>query len=266
MDDHTFQAWLDEAVKGIVFRPDRAAVRQELADHLEDRTADLKRIFPNLTDEEARDRALAWMGDAAEVSRQLARVHRPWLGWLWRASQVLLAVSLAWLFLIGPHWGWLADQFGWFDDGPHGVSEGAETEIRIPFSSEETVRAGPYTLRAEGVLELNPLSDWDAGYFQVTWHAWSPRFWETPTASTYWQAEDDQNNRYPSYHQWSVYGRLGTQSQQRVYSLTWRRSGLGWTGESQVEAVPQDAQWVRLTLDLGAEPVTVLLEREEEQP
>ena len=117
MDDKAFQSWLDEAVKGIVFRPDRAAVRQELADHLEDKSRDLARIFPNMTPQEAEERTLEQMGDPAEIGRQLARIHRPWLGWLWRASQVLLAVSLAWLFLFGPHWGWLADQFGWFDDG-----------------------------------------------------------------------------------------------------------------------------------------------------
>ena len=96
MDDKSFQAWLDTAVKGIRFGPDRRAVRSELAGHLEDKAADLRRIFPDLTDEEARERTLAGMGDAAEVGKQLARVHRPWLGYLWRASQVLLALCLVW--------------------------------------------------------------------------------------------------------------------------------------------------------------------------
>ena len=50
MDDHTFQTWLDTAVKGIRFGPDRRAVRAELAGHLEDKSADLRRIFPDLTD------------------------------------------------------------------------------------------------------------------------------------------------------------------------------------------------------------------------
>ena len=93
--------WLDTAVKGIRFAPDRRAVRAELAGHLEDRAADLRRIFPDLTDEEAQERTLAGMGDAAEIGKQLARVHRPWLGYLWRASRwasvaaaVLLALTL----------------------------------------------------------------------------------------------------------------------------------------------------------------------------
>ena len=96
MDDKAFQTWLDTAVKGIRFGPDRRAVRSELAGHLEDKAADLRRIFPDLTDEEAQERTLAGMGDAAEIGKQLARVHKPWLGYLWRVSQVLLALCLIW--------------------------------------------------------------------------------------------------------------------------------------------------------------------------
>ena len=107
MDDHTFQAWLDTAVKGIRFAPDRRAVRAELAGHLEDRAADLRRIFPDLADEEAQERTLAGMGDAAEIGKQLARVHKPWLGYLWRASQIVLAAALVWAALL------LADYSGY---------------------------------------------------------------------------------------------------------------------------------------------------------
>ncbi len=31
-------------------------------------------------------------------------------------------------------------------------------------------------------------------------------------------------------------------------------------------SVPRDAQWVRLVLDIGEEPITILLEREEDGP
>ena len=45
--------WLDTAVKGVRFGPDRAAARAELEAHLEDKEADLRRIFPDMTAEEA---------------------------------------------------------------------------------------------------------------------------------------------------------------------------------------------------------------------
>ena len=233
---------LDKATAAIRFGPDRKSVRAELSAHLEDKALDLQRIFPDMTREEAQGRAVSDMGDPMEVGKELAKVHKPWLGWLWRASQVLLAAPLVWLFFFGPQWGWLADWLDWFDDGSHSVVVEEETGVRIPFSCGETVQVGPYTLQAEGALVINPSAAWDAGYFLVTWHAWSPFFWEMPVRSVYWQAEDDQGNEYPSYHQWSVFGRLGTQREQIVYD--WPGIAPVWAGRgrSRWRAVPQDAQ------------------------
>ena len=64
--------WLETAVSGIRFKPDRLAVRAELYAHLEDRTLDLLRIFPDMDPDEARDRALSTMGDA-EIGRASCR-------------------------------------------------------------------------------------------------------------------------------------------------------------------------------------------------
>ncbi len=87
--------WLDKAVAGIRFRPDRAAVRAEPAAHLEDKQADLQRIFPDIPPQEAEVRALEAMGDPEVLGRELANIHRPWLGYLWMASQWALGVALA---------------------------------------------------------------------------------------------------------------------------------------------------------------------------
>lgn len=93
--------WLETAVSGIRFGPDRKAVRAELLAHLEDRAADFRRIFPNITPDEARERALSAMGNAEEVKAALAKVHRPWLGWLWRLTQVLVYEALVLALLSG---------------------------------------------------------------------------------------------------------------------------------------------------------------------
>ena len=91
--------WLDTAVKGVRFGPDRAAARAELEAHLEDKEADLRRIFPDMTAEEAETRALSQMGSPEEIGKELARIHKPWLGYLWRASQAALAAVLLMLAL-----------------------------------------------------------------------------------------------------------------------------------------------------------------------
>lgn len=72
-------SWLSTATSGIRFGPDRAAARRELAEHIEDRTADLMRIFPDISEEEAGERALAAMGDAWELKKELAGSTPP--GW-----------------------------------------------------------------------------------------------------------------------------------------------------------------------------------------
>ena len=99
--EFSLDQWLDTAVRGIRFGPDRRAVRAELYGHLEDKIADLRRIFPDLKREEAEDMALSQMGDPDAIGRELARLHRPWLGYLWRVSRwasvaaaVLLALTL----------------------------------------------------------------------------------------------------------------------------------------------------------------------------
>lgn len=76
--------WLDTATRWIRFGPDKRAVREELEAHLEDRAADLLRLFPELTPEEAERQAVEGMGDPWEVGQALGRLHKPWLGWLWR--------------------------------------------------------------------------------------------------------------------------------------------------------------------------------------
>lgn len=73
--------WLDTATKKIYFRPDRKAVRRELEAHLED-----LREASGLDE----DAALKEMGDPEAIAEELGRLHRPWLGYLWRASQLAL--------------------------------------------------------------------------------------------------------------------------------------------------------------------------------
>ena len=102
--------WLYKATAGIRFKPDRKAVRAELEEHLEDKTMDLRRIFPELTEEEAWERAVSEMGDPMEIGRELARLHRPWLGCLWRVSQVVLGwpaspcCGAGWFFTAPSRW------------------------------------------------------------------------------------------------------------------------------------------------------------------
>ena len=54
-------------------------VAEELAAHLEDKTSDLQRIFPDMTEAEARDRAISEMGNVTELGKNWQRSISP--GW-----------------------------------------------------------------------------------------------------------------------------------------------------------------------------------------
>jgi len=95
-----FDEWLNTAVSGIRFYYDREEVRQELYDHFEDKTLDLMRFYPQISESEAEELALARMGDAEELKDELARIHKPWVGNLWAVSVWLLFLAVFALILI----------------------------------------------------------------------------------------------------------------------------------------------------------------------
>ena len=159
--------WLETAVSGIRFKPDRLAVRAELYGHLEDRALDLMRLFPDMDPDEARDRALSSMGDAEELKKELARVHRPWLGYLWQASRYLLCLVLLVNLLVG------YSNSGNIEGSIRGsTSYGTVHRIR----GGEKAELGQYTFQITGAACLEYPDREDE--LQVVLRASSPRFWE----------------------------------------------------------------------------------------
>ena len=94
-----FYKWRDDVVEQIRFRPDRAAVAEELTAHYEDHVKDLERL--GYEHELADQRALGAMGDPVEIGKAMDRVHQPWLGWLWLVSKALAVLSLIVVLLYG---------------------------------------------------------------------------------------------------------------------------------------------------------------------
>lgn len=214
--------WLDTVVSGIRFGPDRAAVRAELQAHIEDKTDDLRRVFPHISPEEARERALAGMGDPEELKLALARVHRPWLGYLWMASRWLvrgvLAVGLALILLAvvdglseGRYWSVLEGYQG--NREARAVSQALYGGGTPDWEGE---RLAVYDVDAEArlgraVVSVSQAARWrepegDCLYLQVriTWD----RPWETcrMTAGFLW-AEDNQGRRYAWDEAGSIHAR-----------------------------------------------------------
>ena len=154
--------WLETATKGIRFGPDRRAVRAELREHLEDKAADMVRIF-HIEGEEAEREALKRMGDPEEIGRKLAKIHKPWLGYLWLASLGLIAVAAA-LFICC-----IPTLFVQWIDGPGPAPRNAYDAV-VDLEPEQ-VKLGGYTFQ---IMEAKQ----ESGLGYVTLRVSYPKFWE----------------------------------------------------------------------------------------
>ena len=250
--------WLDTATRGIRFGYDRRAVRAELAAHLEDKAADFRRIFPDMAPEEAEARALEDMGDPEEIGRELGRIHRPWLGWLWRASQVLAAGAALWLlsfFLLLGDDAYLGEYARWWDfDGLPDYSVGGGY---LPVDDPDQLLALEPGLEqtAQGQrVSLLRAALWREGerqalYLYLRLDNW--RFWERGYLREDWlRVTDSLGNSYP----------LGAEGPGAPWDDGWPyANGLNGAGygpfhsgyELFLRDVSPEAEWVRLDYGPG---------------
>lgn len=89
--ERDFDRWCRRVTERVDFRPDHKAIVRELTDHYEDH----KQVLLDLgcDEDDAARRSLEAMGDADEVGAALNRVHKYWLGLLWRLSRYLLVLT-----------------------------------------------------------------------------------------------------------------------------------------------------------------------------
>ena len=237
--------WLNAATRSIRFKPDRVAVRAELFAHLEDKQADLRRIFPDMTLGEAERRALESMGDPEELGRELAKIHSPWLGYLWvlsRWAAVLAALASAVSILLGGPWledvRWRVED--WLDN-PEGAAisralyedgqpqwEGKrlavyapEAETRLGRCTISVPRAAMWEEQGKNILYLELRLAYDLP-------------WERSEAPlSYLWAEVDRENSYGE--------------RQGYTSRGLPRTGLRWISiNMMVEDVPRDLEYITL--------------------
>lgn len=266
---YTWSDWLTTAVRGIRFRPDREAVRAELNAHIEDKIADLRRMFPDLSALDARELALNQMGDPEEVGRELARIHKPWLGYLWQVSRVAAAAMLLVLAisLVSHlrHNGLL-----WVEKVTEAVEDNRQAQVvdQILYGDGEPVPVEhwPEDWSGEKRLALWQLGEsLTLGEAEVTFDR--AALWQTAEGldllvqtgiifddprdksrifPMYLQAEDSLGNHYG--HK-ATYRENGA-SLSGFQSLGWHQRLDGYTWNFWLENVPEEAEWVCFTYAL----------------
>lgn len=271
--------WLDTATSKIRFTPDRKAVRRELQDHLEDRMEAGK--AQGLSPYEAETAATAAMGDPVALAEELARVHSPWWGRLWRLSQWALAiVLLATVFSAVPR---LREylQYQMYDPPfPFSAEEGSYTreyyadytkEIRVPkvWDIDGSVELGHYRFTVSGAwVEEWTVSGEDpypVRQLVITLRADTWRFWEPLSDSQFMildnMAADDGSKIY-------YYGMDPPAEKEEPLSLfcetfqrgatTWLRVELNQTQEIDDWSVPD---WVDIPVGYGGDVLRVDLSK-----
>lgn len=275
--------WLYIATRGIRFRPDRAAVRRELEAHLEDKQADLRRIFPEMSQEEAERRAVESMGDAWEVRKQLAKIHKPWLGYLWRLSQVLAVLACLWLVSFGLFRGedaylgddgyselWDVDNLpgtavmGDQDDRRYLPGDDPNQLLALEIGQTEHVGGQNVSLRRAALWQGDDRREL---YLYLRVDTW--RFWERGVLREEWmKVTDDRGNCY-ALEEGNYYALVTAGDPPEDGS---RASGLAWGGygpfhsgyEVYLRDVDPKARWIRLDYGPTQPLVSFTVELKEE--
>ena len=227
--------WLDTATKKIRFRPDRRAVRRELKAHLED-----------LRDASGMEEAyvLQAMGDPAELAEELGRVHRPWLGYLWRMSQLALAGAAVMYCLLvvllaarpGAYRLQLPGRalYHYLTWESSTVEEQNLLEEReIPCG--ETIKTGGYTIRAERVVLQEVDYEGPQRNLHIDLDITSSQ-WEEPLALWY-----------------AVSGiRFSTGTIEHIDGgVTYAAWGFWQKAQLVFEGLPEDAEWMEIDFGYG---------------
>ena len=228
------KSWLDTATAKIRFRPDRRAVRRELEAHLED-----LREHTGLTEQAA----LEAMGDPGRIAEELGRIHRPWLGYLWRASQIALAGTAVFCCLLAILAEAVYQPLGRLAGGlesllaPVPFTEAAEEQ---EVSSGMAVETGGYTIRAErAVLRRDEDGPWTLAVYPGIGLGGR---WEPLILQNEWSGAR------------SSAGACGQRT--AAYSASW----LFWQKACIAVEVPEDAEWAELDFGWGERRRTLRIE------
>lgn len=238
--------WLERATSKIRFGPDREAVRRELMGHMEDLRDHY--IEQGMPEEEALSAALRAMGSPEDIAEDLGRLHRPWLGYLWRFSQgLLLAAAGVCLALV--IWGQyrsfpyfdlpgadLYDYLTWEFMGFVG-----EFEVR-EIAPGAAVSTGGYTIRVESasLRRANPEERWTLDvnlHIDTGWRG----------EELYWGSSVIQEIRDSTglVHGFGTDHWYNTGCSEAVW-------GLGQKAGLWLDDVPEEAEWVELDVGYGS--------------
>ena len=247
--------WAERATAKIRFRPDQEAVARELTEHIQDLLDHCGET--GMGEEAAEAAALAAMGDPEAIAEELGRLHRPWLGYLWRVSQGLLLAAIGVCLVLcairvfsSPRLydlpGWeVCDRLTWRAEAVIGEPGEAEEYELIPSGLTST---GGYTIRAErAVLRRGGGPVQEAPWWTLILYLHIDVGWRGE--ELYWgpnviaEVRDSAGNCYNN----------GSYETNRYYRFASSSAApfLGQKAVLALDGVPEDTAWVEIDIGYG---------------
>ena len=249
--------WTWRATGHIRFAPDRKPVEEELkAQYVDHRDALLE---AGESRERASFLALQAMGDPDEAGELLAKIHTPWLGWAWKASQVLAVVMVIALLISQAVYRntYIWPYFEEYEFEPYILSEktlqSGKYEVVREGTGGQTVHVGDYRIHITDWKVMHRLPGEQPEEYPVViclemrtvpWLGWSNAF------AKYLRAEDSLGT---VYRNWPYEARTEeTDVLDPQFSLESRGSSF-WTHRFFFLLQPCDPsiEWVRFTYNHG---------------
>ena len=221
--------------------------------------------------------ALGRMGDPEEIGRELAKVHKPWLGYLWRVSRwmartamCLLVAVLCIILLRGELLSGLQEAAEEWSENREGRAIAQVLYQDAPLESLEKFerhwdgwkRLALYDLEqetrlGEATVTLSQAALWQTGEGRSLYArirvAYDRARDKSEMLQWYLCAEDSLGNHYG--HKLEIRGSGASMS---GFGVAGKESHWnGWTWDFSMDDVPEEAEWVRFyyalrpDLDLG---------------
>ena len=268
MDKLEFLRWCAAATADIKYKPDRERVSDELYAHLEDRCAAM--TDAGVPEAEAVKRSLAAMGSASETAEQLAKIHRPFWGYLLRTARWLLLISAVIALFTVPRWMLRQEINVGYDPYDDKYFARSEIERDDGLRSERTFYAEPMARdKSDGArFTLTKAAEWhvsgtlpdgaetDSYEFYICVEVFNPRPWaQYSETMREFCAVDSLGNRYKAYaesfrlHDQAL---LGSYMRSGYFTQTWHMF--------LAEYCSRGAEWIELRYDQSGRDVRLRID------
>lgn len=194
--------WAADATSLIRFAPDRNAVMEELLAHMEDSIC--AKVEAGNDPAAAEEMTLKEMGEPYIVAKEMARIHRPFWGYLWKITNILKIIVLIYI-AISPavlglkHFNNRYDPNLYYSESPKGY------RLLADFTPKEYVKTNGYK------VSIARIQIWQTGkntrFAKYTLKVTNINPWlYGPLFTYYMYTVDNLNNRYN--FRYSQYGPL----------------------------------------------------------